>query len=117
MLNVRILFSIKNTTTNFFFQSKLVLREIRRYQKSCDLLLLKLSFERLMKKIFQNMKKSYLRIQFTALSVLQKAAKATIVTNFADEHAQVLMMLFTDFINDELVRYSREKNDDSNKEF
>jgi hypothetical protein len=27
------------------------------------------------------------------------------------------MMLFTDFINDELVRYSREKNDDSNKEF
>jgi hypothetical protein len=70
-----------------------------------------------MKEIFQNMKKSHLRIQFTALSVLQEAAEATIVTNFADEHAQALMMLFTDFINDELVRYSREKNDDSDKEF
>jgi histone H3/H4 len=99
------------------FQSELVLKEIRRYQKSCDLLLLKLSFERLMKEIFQNMKKSHFRIQFIALFVLQKAAEATIVTNFADEHAQILMMLFTDFINDELVRYSREKNDDADKEF
>ncbi len=70
-----------------------------------------------MKEIFQNMKKSHLRIQFIALSVLQEAAEATIVTNFADEHAQALMMLFIDFINDEFVRYSREKNDDSDKEF
>jgi hypothetical protein len=38
-----------------------------------------------MKEIFQNMKKSHLRIQFTALFVLQEAAEATIVTNFADE--------------------------------
>jgi histone H3-like centromeric protein A len=66
------------------------LKEIRRYQRSCDLLISKMFFERLIKKIFQNMRKFHLRIQSAALSVLQETAKATIITNFADEHVIIL---------------------------
>jgi histone H3/H4 len=66
------------------------LKKIRRYQRFCDLLISKMLFERLMKKIFQNMRKSHLRIQSAALSALQEATEATIITNFADEHVIVL---------------------------
>jgi hypothetical protein len=62
-----------------------------------------------MKETFQNMKKSHLRIQFVELSALQKATKATIITNFFNEHAQYFKVSFIDFINDELVCYSRQK--------
>jgi histone H3/H4 len=66
------------------------LKEIRRYQRSCDLFISKMLFERLMKKIFQNMKNSHLRIQSAALSALQETTEATIITNFADKHVIIL---------------------------
>ncbi len=76
-----------------------------------------MSFERLVKEIFQKMRKSHLRIQSAVLNALQKATKATIITNFADEHLQYLQLSFIDFNNDEFMRDSCQKNDDSSEEF
>jgi histone H3 len=59
------------------------LREIRRYQKSCDLLLRKLPFQRLVREIA--MQFSYgLRFQSTAILALQEAAEAYLVGLFED---------------------------------
>jgi histone H3 len=59
------------------------LREIRRYQKSTDLLLRKLPFQRLVREIA--MQFSYgLRFQSTAILALQEAAEAYLVGLFED---------------------------------
>ncbi len=76
-----------------------------------------MSFERLMKKIFQKIKKSHFRIQSAVLNALQKVTKATIITNFANEHLQYLQLSIIDFNNDEFMRDSCQKNDDSSEEF
>merc|ERR1719203_4834 len=49
------------------------LREIRRYQKSTELLIRRLPFQRLVREIAQNMK-TELRFQVSALSALQEAS-------------------------------------------
>src|SRR5688572_9022823 len=54
------------------------LREIRRYQKSTDLLLRKLPFSRLVREIAQEYR-SLLRFQSTAILALQEAAEAYLV--------------------------------------
>ena len=54
------------------------LREIRRYQKSTDLLIRKLPFQRLCREIAQNFK-SELRFQGSSLHALQEAAEAYLV--------------------------------------
>ena len=59
------------------------LREIRRYQKSTDLLIRKLPFQRLVKEIACDMKND-LRFQSTALLALQEAAEAYLVSLFED---------------------------------
>jgi len=52
------------------------LREIRRYQKSTELLIRKLSFERLVSVISQDFKTD-LRFQSSAVMALQEASEAT----------------------------------------
>ena len=59
----------------------LALREIRRYQKSTELLLPKLSFKRLVREIAHDINKE-LRFQCGALEALQEAAEAYLVNNF-----------------------------------
>jgi histone H3 len=59
------------------------LREIRRYQKSTDLLIRKLPFQRLVRQIVQDMGPQ-LRFQSTALLNLQEAAEAYLVGLFED---------------------------------
>jgi histone H3 len=59
------------------------LREIRKYQKSADLLIRKLPFQRLVREIAQNLKND-LRFQSTALEALQEAAEAYLVELFAN---------------------------------
>jgi len=61
----------------------LALREIRKYQKSTELLLRKLPFQRLVREIahiFQN----DLRFQSTAILALQEASEAYLVSLFED---------------------------------
>lgn len=50
-----------------------VLREIRKYQKSTDLLIKKLPFQRLVKEIAQE-HRQYIRFQSNALLAIQQAA-------------------------------------------
>jgi histone H3 len=63
------------------------LREIRRYQKSHDLLIRKLPFQRLVREIAQNIRNGIyvdLRFQGTAILALQEAAEAYLVSLFED---------------------------------
>lgn len=59
------------------------LREIRKYQKSTDLLIRKLPFQRLVREIAQDFKPD-LRFQSTAILALQEATEAYLVSLFED---------------------------------
>ena len=59
------------------------LREIRRYQKSTELLIRKAPFQRLVKEIAQAIKMD-LRFQSTAVLALQEASEAYLVSLFED---------------------------------
>ncbi|KAM0683892.1 histone H3 h3.3 [Mitosporidium daphniae] len=59
------------------------LREIRKYQKSTELLIRKLPFQRLVREIAQSFK-SDLRFQSSAIGALQEAAEAFLVGLFED---------------------------------
>ena len=59
------------------------LREIRKYQKSTDLLIRKLPFQRLVREIAQDFKTD-LRFQQTAIMALQEASEAYLVGLFED---------------------------------
>ncbi len=59
------------------------LREIRRYQKSTELLIRKLPFQRLVREIAQE-QKNELRFQSSAVQALQEAAEAYLVGLFED---------------------------------
>jgi histone H3 len=59
------------------------LRDIRRYQKSTDLLIRKLSFQRLVREIAHDFK-SDLRFQESAILALQEASEAYLVRLFED---------------------------------
>jgi len=59
------------------------LREIRKYQKSTEVLIRKLPFQRLVREIAQNYK-TELRFQSAAVMALQEAAEAYLVGVFED---------------------------------
>jgi len=59
------------------------LREIRRYQKSTDLLLRKLPFQRLVREIAAEVRND-LRFQSSAILALQEASEAYLVSLFED---------------------------------
>ncbi|KAH6919718.1 hypothetical protein HPB50_029294 [Hyalomma asiaticum] len=59
------------------------LREIRRYQKSTELLIRKLPFQRLVREVAQDFK-TQLRFQSSAVQALQEAAEAYLVGLFED---------------------------------
>ena len=59
------------------------LREIRRYQKSTELLIRKLPFQRLVREIAQEFK-TELRFQSSAIAALQEASEAYLVSLFED---------------------------------
>jgi histone H3 len=66
-----------------FRPGTVALREIRRYQRSADLLIRKLPFQRLVREIAQEYKHD-LRFQSTAILALQEAAEAYLVGLFED---------------------------------
>ena len=59
------------------------LREIRKYQKSTDLLIRKIPFQRFLREISQSIKKD-LRWQSTAILAIQEAAESYLVRMFED---------------------------------
>lgn len=66
-----------------FRPGTVALREIRRYQKSTDLLIRKLPFQRLVREIAQDYKTD-LRFQSSSIAALQEAAEAYMVGLFED---------------------------------
>ncbi|XP_042617239.1 histone H3-like [Cyprinus carpio] len=60
------------------------LREIRRYQKSTELLIRKLPFQRLVREIAQEDFKTDLRFQSSAVMALQESSEAYLVGLFED---------------------------------
>lgn len=58
--------------------------EIRRYQKSTDLLLRKAPFSRLVREVCQSLSGESLRWQVYALLALQEAAEAFLILLFSD---------------------------------
>jgi histone H3 len=63
--------------------STVALREIRRYQKSTDLLIRKLPFQRLVREISQDFKND-LRFQSTAILAIQESSEAYLTGIFED---------------------------------
>ena len=61
-----------------------VLREIQRYQKSTELLIQKLPFSRLVREIAQEIGKTDMRFQGSAIICLQEAAEAYLVSLLED---------------------------------
>ena len=68
-----------------FRPGTVALREIRRYQKSTELLLRKLPFQRLVREIAGEFK-SDLRFQASAIAALQEASEAYMVSLFEDSN-------------------------------
>jgi histone H3 len=66
-----------------FRPGTVALREIRRYQKSTDLLIRKLPFQRLVRDVAQDFKTD-LRFQSSAVMALQEASEAYLVGLFED---------------------------------
>ncbi|KAF8553763.1 histone H3 [Imleria badia] len=66
-----------------FRPGTVALREIRRYQKSTELLIRKLPFQRLVREIAQDFKTD-LRFQTSAVMALQEASEAYLVSLFED---------------------------------
>jgi histone H3 len=97
--------------THRYRPGTVALREIRRYQKSTELLLRKLPFQRLVREIAQ-IQKSDMRFQSTALLALQEASEAFLVglfedTNLCAIHAKRVTITTKDM---ELARRIRGKN-------
>nr|XP_050028518.1 histone H3-like [Dermacentor andersoni] len=67
----------------------LALREIRRYRKSNELLINKLPFQRLVRKIAQDFK-SDLRFQSSTVMALQEASEAYLVSFFEDTNIRAI---------------------------
>jgi histone H3 len=66
-----------------FRPGTVALREIRRYQKSTDLLIRRLPFQRLVREVAQDFKND-LRFQGNAILALQEASEAFLVAVFED---------------------------------
>jgi histone H3 len=62
------------------------LREIRKYQKSSDLLLRRAPFQRLVREIAQSMGMDDLRFQASALAAIQEAAESYLVGIMEDSN-------------------------------
>ena len=85
-----------------FRPGTVALREIRRYQKSTDLLIRKLPFQRLVREVAQTFKTD-LRFQGSAIAALQEAAEAFLVDLFGDTnlcaiHAKRVTVMRTDML-------------------
>jgi histone H3 len=84
------------------------LREIRKYQKSTELLIRKLPFQRLVREIAQQIKTD-LRFQSSAVLALQEAAEAFLVglfedTNMAAIHAKRVTIMPKDIMLAKRIR-------------
>ncbi|KAJ7794457.1 histone 3 [Mycena olivaceomarginata] len=74
-----------------FRPGTVALREIRRYQKSTNLLIRKLPFQRLVQEIAQDFKQE-LRFQSSAVMALQEAAETYLISLFEDTNMAAIVV-------------------------
>ena len=91
------------------------LREIRKYQKSTELLIRKLPFQRLVREVAQDFKND-LRFQGSAVMALQEAAEAYLVSLFEDTnlcaiHAKRVTIMPRDMQLARRIRNEKERCD------
>ena len=96
------------------------LREIRRFQKTTELLIRKAPFQRVVRQIAQKYKKD-VRFQSTAVLALQEASKAYMVgmfedTNLAGLHAKRVTILPRDLALARRLRGDRDLDEPEKKE-
>lgn len=72
--------------THRYKPGTVALREIRKFQKSTELLIPKLPFQRLVREITQQYVKDGVRFQSTAILAIQEAAEAFLVSMFEDSN-------------------------------
>merc|ERR1711939_970356 len=87
------------------------LREIRKYQKSTEMLMRKLPFQRLLREVAQNFKRD-LRFQASTIACLQEAAEAYVVglfedTNLCAIHAKRVTIMPKDILLARRIRGER----------
>jgi histone H3 len=70
------------------------LQEIKRYQKSTELLIPKAPFTRLVKEIMADVGAHDFRIQATALEALQESAEALLVAEFESKLFVLIILIF-----------------------
>ena len=75
--------TITGKKTKRFRPGTVALREIRKFQKSTDLMIRKLPFQRLVREIAGDFKED-LRFQSTAIAALQESSEAYLVALFED---------------------------------
>lgn len=75
--------TVKRAKPHRYRPGTVALREIRRYQKSTDLLIRKLPFQRLVREVAQGFKND-LRFQGSAILALQEASESYLVSLFED---------------------------------
>ena len=88
--------------------SSVALREIRRYQRSTELLIKKLPFQRLVREISQKLKNG-IKFQSAALGALQEAAESYLIglfedTNLCSIHANRITIMPKDLRLARLIR-------------
>ncbi|KAL2902160.1 histone H3.3 [Bienertia sinuspersici] len=74
----------KNKKTRRYRPGTVALREIRKFQKSTELLIRKVPFQRLVREVAQDFMVTDLRFQSHAIMALQEAAEAYLVSLFED---------------------------------
>jgi len=74
---------VKERKPHRYRPGTVAIREIRRYQKSTDLLIRKLPFQRLVREIAMDFKND-LRFQGSAIKALQEASEAYLISLFED---------------------------------
>jgi histone H3 len=102
-----------------FRPGTVALREIRKYQKSTELLIRKLPFQRLVRETAQNLKTD-VRFQSHALAALQEASEAYLVglfedTNLCAIHAKRVTIFPKDMQLAALCSFQRERADEGNE--
>ena len=89
-----------------FRPGTVALREIRKYQKSTELLIQKIPFQRLVREVMQQIKAD-LRIQSTALLALQEASESFLVTMFEQVNLCAIHGKRVTIYPDDIVLWSR----------
>ena len=97
-------------TARRFRPGTVALREIRRYQKSTELLIRKLPFQRLVREIAAEYQND-LRFQATAIAALQEATEAYMVALFEDSNLAAIHAKRVTIMNKDIALAKRLRGD------